>query len=99
MTLSEAFDTIEQYSQEGERAGTCLFRYGRLLIDRGGIQRGLDCCPVCGQYHGMGWIFVTHDDGRRIGIHLPLYHYAKAGHPISETDIDAELLFAIIADA
>jgi len=99
MTLSEAFDKIEKYSQEGERAGTCLFRYRRLLIDRGGIQRGVESCPICGNYHGMGWITVTHDDGRHITIQLPLYHYAKAGHPISDTDIDAELLFAIIADA
>ena len=99
MTLSEAFDKIEQWSQEGERIDVCVVRYGKLTIDRGGIQRGLEGCMICGHYHGMGCITVQHDDGRGIGIDLKLYHYAKAGHTITEEDIDAELLAAIIADA
>jgi ribosomal protein S27AE len=98
MNLPEAFDAIERWSQEGVDVGLCTRRYGYVVIDRGGIQRGLTTCPVCGAMSGMGQIAVSHDDGRSVSIDLMLYHYSEAGHPIGRDQLDSGLLFAIIHD-
>ena len=99
MRLSEAFDHIEQWSREGEDTGICVRRYGYVIIDRGGLERGFDVCPVCGAATGAGHIVVSHDDGRRVRIDVRLYHYAQAGHPISREQLDSERLLAILAEA
>lgn len=98
MTLTEAFETIERWSKEGQEVGDCRHRYGYVIIDRGGMMLGLTSCPVCGATTGMGVITVSHDDGRGVGIEVPFYHYVEAGHPISKEQLDTDLLFAIIAD-
>ena len=98
MTLAEAFDTIDRWRKEGAPAGAYSRRVGCVVIDTGGIQMGLTSCPVCGATTGMGHITLSHDDGRRVSIDLPLFHYAEAGHPITPEQLDRELLFSIIAD-
>ena len=99
MRLSDAFDTIEQWSKEGKDAGNCAVRYGYLIIDKGGIGKGLTWCPVCGATTGMGHIEVSHDDGRRVRIDVQLYHYVQVGHSISQEQLDSELLCGMLADA
>jgi hypothetical protein len=73
-------------------------RTGKVTLYFGGIERGLQPCPHCGAAAGMGFIGVTHDDGRGLSFDPILYHYAQAGHPIAAEDVDAGLLLAIMAD-
>jgi hypothetical protein len=74
-------------------------RSGAVTLYFGGIERGLQPCPHCGGMAGMGFIGVTHDDGRGLSFDPILYHYAQAGHPITDSDVDAGLLLSIMADA
>lgn len=75
------------------------YRSGKVSLYFGGIERGLQPCPHCGQTAGMGYIQVTHEDGRGVRFDPLLYHYAQAGHPITREDVDGETLVAIMADA
>ena len=99
MNLSDAFDTIERWREEGEPAGDYSRRVGHVVIYSGGIQMGLTACPICGAVTGMGELLVSHDDGRRVVIPLPLFHYAEAGHPIAPAQLDSDRLCSIIVDA
>jgi hypothetical protein len=72
---------------------------GAVTLYFGGIERGLQPCPHCGGMAGMGFIGVSHDDGRSLSFDPILYHYAQAGHPIADEDVDGGLLLAIMADA
>jgi hypothetical protein len=72
---------------------------GKVTLYFGGIERGFQPCPHCGATAGMGFIGVSHDDGRSLSFDPILYHYAQAGHPITADDVDAGLLLAIMADA
>lgn len=63
------------------------------------ICRGIEPCPICGQMTGMGVVRVQHHDGRSAAFHPRLYHYVDAQHPITEKDVDGQLLLAIMADA
>jgi hypothetical protein len=74
-------------------------RTGKVTLYFGGIERGFQPCPHCGATAGMGFIGVSHDDGRSLSFDPILYHYAQAGHPITADDVDAGLLLAIMADA
>jgi hypothetical protein len=74
-------------------------RSGQVSIDVGGIQRGIKPCPHCGAMTNMGLIIVRHDDGRGLGFDPALYHYAQAGHPITQDDVDGDVLLSIMADA
>jgi hypothetical protein len=83
--------------QDSSEAYSC--RSGAVTFYFGGIERGLQPCPHCGAPAGMGFIGVTHDDGRGLSFDPILYHYAQAGHPITAEDVDVGLLLAIMADA
>jgi hypothetical protein len=72
---------------------------GKVTLYFGGIERGFQPCPHCGATAGMGFIGVSHEDGRSLSFDPILYHYAQAGHPITADDVDAGLLLAIMADA
>jgi len=48
---------------------------------------------------GMGSITVCHDDGRTVRFNPRLFHYAEAGHPITNRDVNCKLLVAIMSDA
>lgn len=98
MDIYEAFETVGRWRNEGAPAGAYTRRIGYVTIYSGGIEMGLTSCPVCGAITGMGRIEVSHDDGRRVGIELPLFHYAEAGHPITGEHLDTELLISIVAD-
>ena len=98
MKLSEAFEKVEEWSKLGEKVDICVVRYGKLTIDRGGIERGIKPCPFCDAVTGMGIILVVHDDGRAVGYDPGLYHYADAGHPITEEDLDVDLFLSMIAN-
>ena len=74
-------------------------RSGQVSVDVGGIQRGVKSCPHCGATTGMGLIVVRHDDGRGVGFDPALYHYAQAGHSITQADVDGDVLLSIMADA
>jgi hypothetical protein len=74
-------------------------RTGAVTLYFGGIERGFQPCPHCGATAGMGFIGVSHDDGRSLSFDPLLYHYAQAGHAITAEDVDAGLLLAIMADA
>jgi hypothetical protein len=87
--LPDQQDTRAKYSR----------RTGKVTLYFGGIERGFQPCPHCGATAGMGFIGVTHDDGRGLSFDPLLYHYAQAGHPIAAEDVDAGLLLAIMADA
>ncbi|GEM_PF-2886178 len=81
---------------EGGRSG---YRSGRVFIDTSGLQRGVVPCPRCGALMGMGSITVCHDDGRTVRFNPRLFHYAEAGHPITNRDVNCKLLVAIMSDA
>ena len=74
-------------------------RFGKVFINDGMVQRGLEPCPHCGGAIGMGLIVVRHDDGRMVGFNPRLGHYVQEGHPITCEDVDGETLIAILADA
>ena len=87
MTIAGALERIQQISQSGQREGgdPFLLREGRVTVYVGALELGLKPCPYCNAATNMGEIIVTHDDGRRVSFDPALYHYARAGHPISET--------------
>ena len=84
--------------QQGTRAKYSCHT-GKVILYFGGIERGLQPCPHCGAAAGMGFIGVSHEDGRSLSFDPILYHNAQAGHPITADDVDAEMLLAIMADA
>ena len=74
-------------------------RFGKVFINDGMVERGLEPCPHCGRAVGMGLIAVQHDDGRMVIFNPRLGHYVQSGHPITGDDVDGETLIAILADA
>ena len=74
--------------QQGTRANYSCHT-GKVTLYFGGIERGLQPCPHCGAAAGMGFIGVSHEDGRSLSFDPILYHYAQAGHPITADDVDA----------
>lgn len=78
---------------------TGKLRSGKVTIYTGGVELGVRPCPHCGGLTGMGTIVVEHEDGHRVSISPALYHYAAAGHPITDADVNGEKLMAILADA
>ena len=98
MELSEAFEKVEEWNRQGESINAYEIRYGKLTIDHGRIQMGLQGCPFCDAVTGMGLISVTHDDGRSVSFDPALFHFARAGHPITEEDLDVDLFLSMIAD-
>ena len=71
-------------------------RAGRITVDYGGVEMGLDGCPICGGVRNMGFLVVRHDDGRSIQVDMAMFHNVQAGHPVSESL--ARPLIAIVAD-
>jgi len=102
MTVQDAITQVSQldpYHTRDFRFGTHITSpSGKVTIDYR-IARGIMPCPVCGQWTGMGTITVRHVDGRSVAFSPALYHYVDAGHVISDSDIDGELLIAIMGDA
>lgn len=96
MDAMEALLKIEEFTTSGEQVDICKYRYGNLIIDRGGVERGLTLCPYCGMYIPMGVIVVAHEDGRAVHFNVGLFHYAEAGHPLPEDVVDQ--LVAIVSD-
>ena len=102
MTVQEAIQQVallDPYQTGDFRFGTHITSpSGKVTIDYR-IERGILPCPVCGQWTGMGMITVRHVDGRSVSFSPALYHYVDAGHVISDSDFDGDLLIAIMGDA
>jgi hypothetical protein len=104
VTVEDAIRKVDdviapEYRQKNEPGSfTILYRLGPVTVDAGGIQRGVISCSHCGETTGMGTIIVSHDDGRTVHFHPQLFHYAQAGHPITDEDVDRNVLVAIMAD-
>lgn len=71
---------------------------GRVMVDGSGIYRCIKPCRLCEGTTLWGTITVRHEDGRTVSFNPRLFHYVEAGHPVTNKDINGDLLIAIIAD-
>jgi len=96
LTFTSALEEIQWIQQTGSRVGLCGMRSGRIVVDYGSVMMGLDGCPICGCAINMGFLRVTHDDGRCVDVDMVTFHNVQAGHPVS--DAMADKLIDIVAD-
>ena len=102
MTVQEAIKQVallDPYQTRDFRHGTHITTPSGQVTIGYEYQRGIIPCPICGKWTGMGMITVRHVDGRSVAFNPALYHYVDAGHVISDSDFDGDLLIAIMGDA
>lgn len=97
MTVEEALRLIEELCVRKNMIDPCTYRYNQITIDCWQVERGLVPCLHCGALAGMGTIAIRHDDGRTVRFSPQLFHYAEAGHPIADEDVDRDMVVALMS--